>query len=113
MSELFPGTRVAKQADMRWAYDSVGETAGRYGYTTGITGSLLFGDGNDIDMIVTASFDAKNVSGAFIANEIITAWSKRLYSYEELAEDASTVAVIFKTVKNVVLDIYVVGLPEG
>lgn len=112
MSKLLPGCRKATQLDSQAAFKRVDEITGTYGYSVGVTGSTLLGEGNDIDLIVVASMDARYVSARRVANAVLSRMSHMLLEYEEFADDGSCVAVVFQQRNQTVVDLYVVGYGE-
>lgn len=106
---LLPGARMATQEDAQAAYDRYMAYTRRRGYAVAITGSTLFGDGEDVDLIVVASQDATS-SAALVAQELL-AHKEHLFWYEQY-EDGSMAAGVFRQPDGVVIDFYVLGLPE-
>lgn|SRR5512146_2782807 len=111
MTDLAFGAREATPDDARAAYDRYMGIARKRGYTVGITGSTLFGDGGDVDLIVLVTEDASTASAASVANEFL-AHKEHLYYYEQ-EEDGSSAAGVFRQSDGVVIDFYIVGLAEG
>lgn len=107
MPDLPDGCRMATQRDAQNAYCRYMAIARKRGYTVGITGSTLFGDGMDIDLIAVAAEDSDGFSAAMLAQEFL-AHKDHLYFYEQ-EEDESMAAGVFRQKDGTVLDFYIVG----
>jgi hypothetical protein len=108
MPKLPDGARIATMQDAQNAYDRYSLITKKDGYMVAITGSTLFGDGMDIDLIVVASQDAAQEAAATVANKLLF-HCEHLYFYEE-DEDGSSAAAVFLQPDKTVLDCYVYGL---
>ena len=104
--ELLHGARYATPEDAQFAYDTFSARAKARGYVVGITGSTLFGEGQDVDLIVVSSVDATD-SAAQVANEFISNAS-HVYFYEEDENGSSAAAVFLQN--GIVIDAYFYGL---
>ena len=113
--ELLHGARSASPEDAQAAYDRFSELAKRHGYIVGITGSTLFGEGQDVDLLIVASQNDEEDQGMIVApaasfaQHILKYESDYLYFYEQ-DEDGSSASIVFRNT-GVVIDMYVQGIP--
>lgn len=106
------GCRRATFDDAIAAFRRVDDIAREFGYKAGLHGStLLRGEGNDIDLIVVPGDETTEPSNK-VASAVVKRMAKLMYAFEELDDEAASIAVSFKQGNKTVVDIYFVGLPE-